>query len=479
MHGCDGKSHSLGRPAPSAGTGSGGESGAEQEPGGESGAGGSAGISGAAGDESGGTSGSAGRGGGSGGTAGALDGEAGEPATSGRGGFSGAASGQGGSSGAAAGGLGGAGAGGAETWTVRKFVDAKWAAFCHTAFHCTVVESDNLYFARSLYGTEARCLELVTRSPNGYEGVADLIETVDEGRAILMPEHVPACLEALARCDYYVNSHPADAACRRVFEGTTQTGEACNRHEECAVGGQCHVIDACPGTCEPRPTIGEECGLRVGNCDDSDGLVSCFNSDDFISPMTCDAVTILPPAGEGEPCMVGIREDRTFQSCAEGLWCQGDGYYEGLDPRIGICRGSPIPGGDPCDNDEDVCEEGYGCDTEVCRPFVIVGDGAPCGEIGFCDFLERLECVAGYCQKVGDGTEGSRCLPWENVGYLPCNQGLVCVTSFDPVTSQESSTCLPPLAAGEGCLSDGECASEACNDDFVCEQRFCEKSYFL
>jgi len=484
MHGCDGKSHSLGRSAASAGTGSGGESGAEQEPGGESGAGGSGG-SGGSGGKLGGAAGRAGStgnesgAGGSGGTGGVLDGEAGEPATAGRGGSSAAASGQGGSSGAAAGMAGTAGAAGAETWTVRKFIDAQWAALCHVLFQCTG-DSDEAGGFRALYGPEARCVELVTQGPNGYTGVADLIQTVDEGRAILMPEHIPACLEALARCDYFVNEQPSDEACRRVFAGTKQTGETCYREEECAGGGQCHVVDTCPGICEPRRAIGEECGYYLGDCDESDGLVGCFSQEDFMGPSTCHAVTVLPPPGEGEPCWTYFSADHDFAPCAEGMWCQGDGYKTGgLEPQVGICRGGPIPGGAPCLYDEDICEEGYLCDGVVCTPFAMVGDGEPCGATRFCDIFEGLDCVEGYCQRVGDGTEGSPCLPWENVGFVACNPGLVCVTSIDPITFQiVSRTCLPPLAAGEPCMDDVECASEACNLDSVCEPRFCEKANF-
>jgi phage tail protein X len=351
-----------------------------------------------------------------------------------------------------------------------------WAALCHLIFQCTAESDMPMTFARALYGTETRCLELVTRSPNGNEGVADLIEMVGEGRAILMPEHVPACLDALARCDRLVNSQPADAACRRVFAGTKQTGEACYREEECAGGGQCHVYDACPGICEPRPTIGEDCGYQIGLCDDSDGPVGCLSGEDVSQPPTCEAVTLLPPAGEGEPCWAFASKDRETAYCAEGLWCQGDGYFDGLEPRTGTCRGSLIPGGDPC-NGWDICEEGYGCAADdVCRPFSIVGDGAPCDDLAFCDIMQRLECFEGYCRPFGDGTEGSRCVTWENIGFLPCNQGLVCVATTDPSAPEQAYACLPPLAPGESCLRDGDCASEACNRDFRCEQRFCEES---
>jgi hypothetical protein len=448
---------------------------------------------GGAGDEAGGggTGGSAGRsssnGGasGKGGAGGPMAADAGEAGSSRGGGSSGAgaSAGRGGSSeGGASGEAGAAGVDGVDS--VLEINDAEWAAFCQMLFDCPMIESDEVPGFRALLGDEATCREVFQGSITG-RGVSDLTEAVEQGRVVLKLDQLPACLEAWSSCDFWRDRQAVNAVCRRVYLGTQATGEACFRDEECA-DGRCVVADTCPGTCQPLGAPGAVCA-NDDDCDGSSGQASCELMGPNV-PDACYVATLLPPVGEGEECWKASEgEDR--QPCATGLWCEGDGIYpaapgsgSGDEYRRGICRSTPIPGGEACNDDEDICELGYSCrgeDTDHrCEAMQVVSDaGAPCGgEAGFCNVFERLECVGGFCERVTDGLEGSSCQEQQLLGYRACEPGLVCIAmgTDDPITAETPQTCLPPRAAGESCRRDHECASETCGPDNRCADRFCE-----
>jgi hypothetical protein len=453
----------------------GGEGGA----GDEAGAGGSSASAGRA-SSTGGASGAGGESGSRGGTMA----DAGESGSSRGGGSSGtgASGGRGGSSeGGAAGEAGGGGVDGIDS--VLEINDAQWAAFCQMLFDCPVIESDEIPGFRALMGDEATCRERFRGLITGRSGVADLDAAVEQGRVVLSLDALPECLDAWSSCDFFRNRQAANAVCRGVFQGTQAMGEACFRDEECEVG-RCVVADACPGTCQPLGAAGDECATD-DDCDGSSGKASCELMGLNV-PDSCWVETPLPPVGEGEECWKAS-DVADPQPCASGLWCEGDGIYPlppesgpGTEYRRGICRSTGIPGGDPCNNDEDVCELGYYCQGEdsSCEAIQIVNEvGAPCGDgVGFCNLLERLECVNGLCELTTDGLEGSSCQDQEYLGYRACEPGLVCVATGtdDPITAETPKTCLLPRAAGESCRRHHECASETCSSDNRCSDRFCE-----
>jgi hypothetical protein len=453
---------------------------------GEGGAGeeaGAGGTGGSAGNSSGkgGASGAAGKDGSGGG----MTADAGEGGASRGGGSSGAgtSAGRGGSSeGGESGEAGGGGVAGVDS--VLEINDAQWAAFCQGLFDCPMIESDEAPGLRALLGDEATCRQILQGTVTGRSGVSDLAEAVEQGRVVLKLDELSACLEAWSSCDFWRNRHAASAVCRRVFQGTQATGEACFRDEECAVG-RCVVADACPGTCQPLGAPGEVCATD-DDCDGSNGLASCEIMGSNV-PDACYVTTLLPPVGEGEECW-RFSEGEGSQPCASGLWCEGDGIYAappgsspGYEYRRGLCRSTPIPGGEACDNDEDVCELGYFCrgeDTDYrCEAIQVVNDvGAPCGDVAVCNVFERLECVSGLCERTTDGLEGSSCQQQQFLGYRACEPGLVCVAMGmdDPITTETPQVCLLPRATGESCRRDHECASQTCGSDNRCADRFCE-----
>jgi len=287
---------------------------------------------------------------------------------------------------------------------------------------------------------------------------------------VFAADQVDACLEATARCDHLPNSQPADVACRRVFRGTKAAGEACSRDEECAGGGRCLITDACPVSCAPRGAPGDGCEADA-DCDDTNALAYC---DDQTS--TCKTTLVLPAVGEGKACWIDSPGSVNRQPCADGLWCDGDGIFSAGEDRQGTCRRTLIPVGAPCSSQEDLCAAGAACWDDVCRALAIGREpGAPCGEAAFCDPFERLQCVGGTCQSIGDGLEGSRCRFHDLSALAACEPGFVCVVTGtdDPITSETARTCLPPLAAGATCKRSHECLSQTCGADGRCAASFC------
>jgi hypothetical protein len=88
---------------------------------------------------------------------------------------------------------------------------------------------------------------------------------------------------------------------------------------------------------------------------------------------------------------------------------------------IGTCQ-LPVPagGGDPCDDPEVVCDEGFYCDGENCLRRRVLDDACDSSEMCAAD----LQCVI-----AADATEG---------------------------------TCVPRFDIGEPCTADGECVSNIC-----------------
>jgi hypothetical protein len=403
--------------------------------------------------------------GGSAGTTSSPGGSSGTGGSSGRGGSGAGVGGAAGLSGA------GGKSGNAAITNVTDFNQAQWAAFCRGLFRCTI-EAEEVPGIRAALGTEERCQEVFASSMPMNFGLPNLIHAVEDGRVVFAPDHVDDCLDATARCDHLVNPQPADVACRRVFQGTRNTGEACVRNEECADGGRCIIGDACPGICGPRVPTGGACDADA-DCDDTNGPVDCDSE-----TSTCKTTLVLPPVGEGEPCWFGSKASVDWQPCADGLWCAGDEVVDS-ELRHGTCRRTRIPVGNDCDFEEDVCEEGAACWDGVCQMLIIRREpGASCAEATFCDPFQRLECVEGTCESFGDGREGSPCRFHDASAHAACEPGFACIItgSEDPVTSQTARTCLPPLAAGVPCRHAHECLSRTCGADGLCAASFCGNS---
>ena len=164
-----------------------------------------------------------------------------------------------------------------------------------------------------------------------------------------------------------------------------------------------------------------------------------------------------------------IKREHQNEFCAAGLWC--DGPYNGR----GVCR-NPIPIGEPCFDVDHPCLGIAICNaddlSDTCQSVEITYEaGGPCDEgtaiqARMCDPLAGLTCVVGVCEVVGDGTEGSRCLP-EDEEELSCERGLYCSTETDPPTCQA----LRP--AGADCADSSACMFSCDFGNRMCTDRFC------
>src|SRR5260221_13567281 len=99
-------------------------------------------------------------------------------------------------------------------------------------------------------------------------------------------------------------------------------------------------------------------------------------------------------------------------SCGPGLSCRR------TEPTSVKGCNEPIAVNHPCFTVNDVCVEGALCESSpgpdggsACEAVTVQrAVGGACGYLNFCDPLGTLECVAGVCELVGDGSEGSQCL---------------------------------------------------------------------
>jgi len=150
--------------------------------------------------------------------------------------------------------------------------------------------------------------------------------------------------------------------------------------------------------------------------------------------LLCEGVCIDPcvPTSAGLPCENGVNE------CGEGLHCSVD--------RVCV----PVAGpGESCAHKS--CAVHHICDDELDRCVRLPADGEPC--LGaFCDWEYGLTCLpTGVCGE--PPKRGEPCL-------YGCADDLNC-HPFDHV-------CAPRGQAGDGCVSDLDCAPEVYCSDNLC-----------
>ena len=254
--------------------------------------------------------------------------------------------------------------------------------------------------------------------------------------------------------------------CPEAFSGSVGVEGGCWRHEECQSGLYCDHGDdgsSCPGTCKPRLAVGEACSVSGGRefsaCQQTvdDGLARCMRNN---NQTVCTAIRFAKTAELGQSC--GVTEEagrRTHTLCATGLYCS----------RANRCV-EPIAPGGACDLGLDACQSGDVCLGEAgCSDLSYRAEaGQACGNLVTCSIAQpRLQCVAGYCQAVGDGTLGASCRSQVgNAVQFACNAPLVC--------DVETKRCDRPKVAGQRCTLDAECASLQCNRATgVCLARVC------
>ena len=239
------------------------------------------------------------------------------------------------------------------------------------------------------------------------------------------------------------------------FAGIVPDGDSCNRDVECAGDEYCDYgpvgQEVCPGTCATRTDLGGPCE-RDGECvRTANGHPQCSSGG---VQRICIEVSFTAESAENGPCgpAGSTATSVTYTNCGPGLLCRG-----------GTCMALP---GDsmPCGSAEP-CAEGFACIQGACAPVMVknaVND--TCGDgTSFCNPYFRLQCVAGLCEELGDGTQDATCVSGDESPFT-CNTGLTC----DEVTT----TCVPYRAGGQNCSADHECASGDCNGG-VCREPSC------
>lgn len=293
------------------------------------------------------------------------------------------------------------------------------------------------------------CQTEVAREEARWPDTSDLVKASEAGTLVYDPSAAGRCFTVDCSIDRLGSGLRASRVCPEAFGGALTEGDVCWRSEECAGDAYCdHGVGlgggfqaACPGVCRARVPIGGSCayGLR---CVDPPGRDKGACRDDV-----CTQYSPSLRATEGAACGEISGQDGVvvdYVSCGEGLWCSS-----------GSCRRGPLPPDSPCSRDDDRCSGSQVCDIDEgrCREVKLALENEPCGESvseGTCAGF-ALECVAGRCQRPGDGSLGAHCI--EDV-LTTCDDGLEC---------DFSEICLPLKQVGEACAYNQDCESGECN----------------
>lgn len=227
------------------------------------------------------------------------------------------------------------------------------------------------------------------------------------GRAVVDPEAVRACLDAIAMaaCDYSLEVVPPEA-CLTMLSGTVPDGGACTLGTvgplsyECEPGLTCISEGACPGRCAAPSAEGEPCS-PARQC---------------VWGLQCEDGACVRPAGLGEACA-------SIGACAHPYGC--------ID---GVCSEGRSLG--------EACGPGAHC-----RPPLSCQVDAGSGE---------LRCIEWF------GTaEGDRC----NFRVAPCDYPLICA----PNTGSDG-TCMVGQPLGGVCSTSSPCAPGGRCADGLCRE---------
>jgi hypothetical protein len=248
------------------------------------------------------------------------------------------------------------------------------------------------------------------------------------------------------------------------------------------------VFAECPGTLTPMRHAGDPCD-ETGECTSD----SYCKKSGYVCPGIC-----TPFVKVGDTCASGAGAT----PCAPGTECL-DGACR-LPRKAGdACASSGGCGWaiETCPNGRPNCAEpnNLWCDlggTGTCQPGV--GLGATCGTVTRSGATTTIGCdstlwcdaflnQSGTCRAAGGA--GAPC------SQFNCQPGFHCVGDFDVGPSATLGTCVPPVALGDACGVDSDCASglvcgvqgtcatpaglnEACSSDSSCQAGlFCTDSY--
>lgn len=217
----------------------------------------------------------------------------------------------------------------------------------------------------------------------------------------------------------------------RADEGEVALGAACKTSSDCV--GDAYCSSECDGVCTARVAVGTAC--------ESDDACAGPDTKCNYESNTCMKVTRTKNVAAGGACgELHTDATLTIAACAAGLACYDD-----------ACVAVAAQGGD-CIDDHSPCAIGLVCmpDAEgeaACspQPFTLkAGDACESDPdyvqgMTYCNIATNLGCIAGKCEQLGDGTNGSRCVDFD----LPhtCNDGLECDDATNRCVPLELDIC--------------------------------------
>lgn len=326
-------------------------------------------------------------------------------------------------------------------------------AFCEHLEQCFPFDtSEGLLVLLASRASDAECERFVKRvilTPEGRDaGIASGALSVD-------PDKLAACLAAIpTACGF----DDPGTLCQEAIEGKVALGGDCSSSFECVGDAFCDksTFGCAVGTCTAR-------GAAGAACDSSD---ACSNAPTRLEcsyeSWTCVPVEVVEGAAKGAECgeIHGADAVRVVRCAGPSVCAQG--RCQEVIAEGGVCTSdhSPCAKGTACmPNASGPLPDG-GADTGICRePPFSVTEGAACNndwhgaDPAFCDPVLFLTCEGGKCVRIGDGSEGARCLAGFD-GPPLCNAGLFC--------DEGTATCRPPKANGATCEGDDECQSGYC-----------------
>lgn len=276
--------------------------------------------------------------------------------------------------------------------------------------------------------------------------------TTEEREAWLQNFADQHCLESCANARACLDMSPV---CGAPAEGCVQKEECCGfltGAKECG-GNKC-----CSGE-------GKGCGVADDCCDPSLGC----ELDTSENEVVCGGVACADPNEScevDEQCCTG-RCDPVMGICAEEICLpEGSRCQENDECCTKFCDrqgdgGMCLP--PPCLPDGELCSGGMG-DITCCSPFCVVNpysnetvcsSGQCLPDAQWCG--SDFECCSGYCDPMQ-----LICLPTCGQAGDPCSMGCCPFAACGP----DDTCCLSDLAL---CISDGECCSGDCDENFVCK----------
>jgi hypothetical protein len=289
------------------------------------------------------------------------------------------------------------------------YVDSLERAHCERLFECPRPTQAELG-ERMMAGTVEQCILNQQASRQTEPDRKALIEGIRSGELTLNRLAAEACLSALSSCELASTNVGGDTQslyCRLALKGRALPGESCQTDLQCE--GDSYCGGGCPGTCQPRHALGQECESD-NQCAGLEQLVTCQAASLRAAPV-CVALPMGSVAQEGEACVPWEFGAGNVVPCARGLWCS----VVDFESAAGICTAAILPGGD-CEHDQDVCSGTGLCGEGRCTDEGPRGPGEDCDAWPhLCDVRQGLACENGTCRSLahGDettlGCEGSGC----------------------------------------------------------------------